>query len=491
MTATAPLTGEQFLASLQDGRQVWIDGERVADVTEHPAFRTSARQLARMYDVLHEPDGPAGPTDTGSGGVTHPFFRAPRTVADLRASADAIAYWARMSYGWMGRTPDYTASVTATFGSYPELFGPFKDNALAWYRRTQEQVLHLGHALANPPVDRHLGRAGVRDVHLRVERETDAGLVLSGAKVVATGAALTSHTYVGTVQPIPDDGKEFAATFLVANDAPGLKVLCRPSFESAVARTSSPFYHPLSSRFDENDAILVFDEVLVPWENVLSYDVETTNRIPFESGFSLRGLLHGCVRLAVKFDFLSGLLLKGVEMTGSGEARGVQTRVGELLTYRNLFWTCVDSMVERPVAWPDGTLVPNPEACSTYRLMMTNLYPRARQIFMQELGSSMCYTGSHTEDWHNAQIRPDLDRYLRGTGDVPAEQRVKLMRLIWDAVGSEFAGRHEMYELNYSGNHEVMRLQTVRWARSNGVADRCEQLVEQCLADYDTTGWLR
>jgi 4-hydroxyphenylacetate 3-monooxygenase len=489
MPSSQPLTGEEFLESIRDGREVWIYGERVRDVTEHPAFATSARQLARLYDALHRPGAPTVPTDTGTDGFTHPFFRAPRTVDDLRDSAAAIAAWSRMTYGWMGRSPDYTASITATFGACPELFEPFQDNALSWYRKTQERVLHVGHCLANPPVDRFLGRTGVEDVHLKVVREVDAGLVVDGAKVVATGAALTNCNYIGTISPIPEDGAQFSATFMVPSDAAGLKVLCRPSYEQPANFGGSPFYYPLSSRFDENDAILVFDNVLVPWENVLSYSPGRTNRIVQESGLVQRGLMHGCIRLAVKFDFLCGLLLKGLKMTGGNEQRGVQTRIGELLGYRNLFWTCVNSMVNKPVTWPDGTLIPNPEACSAYQLMMTELYPRARKIFMQELGSSMTYTGSHAADWHTPEIRPYLDRFLRGSGQVPAEQRVKLMRMIWDAVGSEFAGRHEMYELNYSGNHEVVKLRTLRAAEQSGVAEQCEQLVDQCMADYDTSGW--
>jgi 4-hydroxyphenylacetate 3-monooxygenase len=389
----------------------------------------------------------------------------------------------------MGRTPDFKASFLSTLGSYPDLYAPYQDNARRWYRTAQERLPNVGHALANPPVDRNLGAAAVRGVHVSVQKETDAGLVVSGAKVVATGAVLTNYTFIGSFAPIPAGAKEFAAAFLVRTDAPGVKLLCRPSYEYAAARAGSPFYYPLSSRFDENDAIVVFDDVLVPWEDVLCYDVDQANRFPHDSGFLHRGLLHGCVRLAVKFDFLCGLLLKGVELTGAGEARGVQTRVGELLSYRNLFWSCVHAMVERAVPWPDGTVVPNPEACAAYRLMATTLYPRARQIFLQDLSSSMVYTGSDPAEWHAPDVRPYFDRYLRGTGDRDAEQRVKLMRLIWDAIGSEFGGRHELYELNYAGNHEVVRLENLRWARESGQTRRYEEFVERCMSEYDTTGW--
>ena len=112
-----PLTGKEYLESLQDGREIWIYGERVQDVTTHPAFRNVARMIARLYDALHDPkqqDVLTSPTDTGSGGFTHKFFRVARSREDLIAQRGAIAHWARMTYGWMGRTPDYKASLMNT-----------------------------------------------------------------------------------------------------------------------------------------------------------------------------------------------------------------------------------------------------------------------------------------------------------------------------------------------------------------------------------------
>lgn len=141
-TTTRPLTGSEYLESIRDGREVWIYGERVKDVTTHPGFRNSARMVARFYDALHDPEkneGLIAPTDTGSGGFTHPFFKAPYTVEDLKASADAIAGMARENWGWMGRSPDYKASFLSTLGSNTEFYAPFEDNARKWYATAQEQ----------------------------------------------------------------------------------------------------------------------------------------------------------------------------------------------------------------------------------------------------------------------------------------------------------------------------------------------------------------
>src|SRR4030095_11367135 len=192
-----PFTGKEFLESLRDGREIWIYGQRVDDVTAHPAFRNPARMLARLYDALHDPaqrDVLTCPTDTGSGSYTHRYFRPPASADDLVAARDAIAAWARLTYGWMGRSPDYKAPFLATLGANAEFYAPYQDNARRWYRAAQERVLYMNHAIIHPPVDRNLAPGapgGPTDICAHVTKETDAGIYVSGAKVVATGSALT------------------------------------------------------------------------------------------------------------------------------------------------------------------------------------------------------------------------------------------------------------------------------------------------------------
>src|SRR5438445_6778737 len=187
-----PFTGAEYLASLRDGREVYICGERVEDVTTHPAFRNAARSIARIYDALHDTTTRSvltAPTDTGSGGYTHKYFRVARAREDVIAQRDAIAAWARLSYGWMGRSPDYKASLMNTLGANHAFYGKFADNAKAWYRRAQENVLFMNHAIVNPPVDRFKEPDQVKDIFITIRKETDAGIYVSGAKVVATSSA--------------------------------------------------------------------------------------------------------------------------------------------------------------------------------------------------------------------------------------------------------------------------------------------------------------
>src|SRR5881227_2074763 len=363
MESLLPYTGKEFLDSLNDGREVWIYGGRVENIAEHPAFRNTARMIARLYDALHRDHAEKKnlltcPTEWG--GFTHRYFIAPCSAEELVAGRDAIAAWARLTYGWMGRSPDYKASFLATLGANAEYYAPYQENARRWYRAAQERVLYLNHALVQPPVDRHRPPDEVADVYVHVEKETDAGLVVSGAKVVATGSALTHHNFIAHPTTVPIKTKEFAVVFIAAMDTPGVKLICRPSYAMAADVMGSPFDYPLSSRMDENDAILVLDHALVPWENVFVYeDVEKSNMFFPGSGFLPRAMLHGCTRLAVKLDFIAGLVLKAVDAVGSRETRHVQASVGEAIAWRNLFWGLSDAMARAPVPWAGGSVFPS------------------------------------------------------------------------------------------------------------------------------------
>ena len=174
-TRTRPFTSKEFIESLRDGREIWIYGERVKDVSTHPAFRNTVRMLARLYDALHDQRKTilCTETDTGNGGYTHKFFKAARNAEEMVGARDAIAEWARVTYGWMGRSPDYKAAFLATLGANSEFYAPYQENARRWYKKVQEEVTFVNHAIVNPPVDRNKELSEVRDVYMHVEKETD------------------------------------------------------------------------------------------------------------------------------------------------------------------------------------------------------------------------------------------------------------------------------------------------------------------------------
>src|SRR5271167_862138 len=488
-----PFTGAEYLESLRDGREVYVYGERVKDVTTHPAFRNAARSIARLYDALHAEKTKGiltAPTDTGSGGYTHKFFRAARSREDLVAQRDAIAQWARMSYGWMGRSPDYKASLMNTLGANFDFYGKFAGNAKAWYRRAQENVLFMNHAIVNPPVDRAKPVDQVKDVYITIQKETDAGIYVSGAKVVATASALTHYNFLGQNAAVPLNDTDLAVMFIAPMNAPGVKLLCRTSYEFAAAASGTPWDYPLTSRYDENDAIFVFDNAFIPWENVIIHrDIEKLKTFYPQSGFFNGFTLQGCTPLSVKLDFIIGLLYTAARATGVEGFRGVQAQIGEVIGWRNLFWSLTDAMAFNPQPWVDGAVLPNARGSAAYRLFMTEAYPAVRNIIEKVVASGRIYLPSHARDFKNTAVDKYLAKYVRGSNGIDYKERIKIMKLLWDAIGTEFGARHELYEMNYSGSHELVRIFPLQQAQFTGQLKQMEALAEQCMADYDEDGW--
>ena len=209
----------------------------------------------------------------------------------------------------------------------------------------------MNHAIVNPPVDRTKAADQVKDVFITIQKETDAGIVVSGAKVVATSAAITHYNFLGQNAAMPINDTDLAVMFIAPMNAPGVKLICRTSYEMTASVMGTPFDYPLSSRFDENDAIFVFDNVFIPWENVLIHrDIEKIKIFYPRSGFLDGYQFQGCTRLAVKLDFMVGLLAKALRATGADEFRGNQAMLGEVIAWRNLFWAISDAMAMQPGA---------------------------------------------------------------------------------------------------------------------------------------------
>lgn len=483
--------GRAYLQSLRDDREVYLNGQRIDDVTTHPGLRNAAHSVARLYDALHEPDAAdtlTCPSDFG--GLTHRFFTPARTPADLLAARDAIAAWSRLTFGWMGRTPDYKASLTQTFGPAAEFYGPFASAARQWHRRAQLHLPFLSHALANPPIDRDRPVEEIRDVVVRSTRETSEGIIVSGAKVVATSAAITNACFIGQTPGTASDDPEQALSFIVPINAPGVRLICRSSYEWSAARGATPFDAPLSSRFDENDAILTLDRVLIPWENVLIHrDPARVRRFFHATGFLPLFLMHGCTRLAVKLDFLTGLMAKALRLTGGHTIRGKRAMLGELVALSHTFWSLSTAMASNPEPWADGRLLPDRRAAMAYCVLAPDCYPRVRDIIQRTLGSALVYLPSSARDLEHPTLDPLLSRYVRGSGGAGHRERIKTLKLLWDAIGSEFASRHELYERNYAGGWECIRLMVAGEAEHAGRLRHMEDLADRCMRDYDERGW--
>ena len=487
------LTGQSYLESLDDGREIWFDGEIIGNVVEHPAFRNAARSMARLYDALHDPALQEELTTVDHfGNRTHHFFTPAYSADDLHKSRRAIEIWQRINYGWMGRSPDYKASFMAQLAEGYEFYGDYGANALNWYKKFASQGLHLNHVLIDPPVNRAKSRTETRDIYVSLDKSDDKGIYVSGAKMVATGCALTHATFVGFtggVAAMMQEGRDedMALVFMVEMNAPGLKVISRPSYEM---KANSPFDAPLASRFDENDAVMVFDNCFVPWENVLIYrDIDKVKRFQAESGFFNRYNLQAAVRLAIKLEFCIGLLVKGTRASGTDKFRGVQAAIGELVAMRDTIWGLTTAMVSDPEPSIGSSVVPNLQTAAACRIYTTNSWTRVRDIFETVLAGAPSFTISSVKDMWAPGLTEVIDTYYQGT-NLAGRERIKLFNLVWDALYSEFAGRHGLYERNYAGNKEQQRLDALRWATMRGQVERYTDLVDQALSDYDARDWL-
>jgi 4-hydroxyphenylacetate 3-monooxygenase len=489
---TAPPTGAEYLESLRDGRAIYFDGALVDDVTTHPAFSTAAHTFARMYDSLHDPalqDKLTFVTERGT--RSHKFYKLPKTPQDLYEARDAIAEWAKLNFGILSRGPDYKAALVGTIAGDADNYGEYAPNVRRWYEQITDGVQFVNLSLVNPAGDKTKSLSEQRESIIHVVKERDDGIVVRGARMVSTGAAFSHVTYVSQFisgSQLGSDDKDFALGFFVPFDAPGIKFIGRYSYEYLAKRTGSPFDYPLSSRFDESDMSIVFDDVFIPWEDVTVYrDPDIVNSL-MPHGFAQRFAFHAATRTAVKLDFMCGLLLKATDANQISTFRGVQAELGEVIGWRNSMWAMASAMAGEPDPGPGGYVLPNVRFAVAWRNAYGPLFGAIKEKFQKLLAGSLIQIPSSAEDLKNPASRRFIDQYWKGA-NISAEERIKLIRLIWDVCSTEFAGRTELHERNFSGSHEGNRLETLRVAQMLGDADAMTGMVDRCLSEYDLDGW--
>jgi 4-hydroxyphenylacetate 3-monooxygenase len=217
----------------------------------------------------------------------------------------------------MGRSPDYKAAFLNTLGANAEFYGQVRRQRAAWHARARRPLLYVNHALVNPPIDRAKPAEQVKDVYITIQKETDAGIYVSGAKVVATNSALTHYNFLGQNMGQEINDPSMVVMFIAPMNTPGIKLICRPSYELAARATGSPWDYPLTSRFDENDAIFVSTTPSSPGRTCSSIAISSGSRGSTPARASPTAFtLQGCTRLAVKLDFIAGPLYKAARATG-------------------------------------------------------------------------------------------------------------------------------------------------------------------------------
>ena len=448
-------TGAEYLRALNDGRNVFVDGERVADVAAHPAFRQAARSIAKLYDMAGEPELRATMTFP-SPQTGEPVLRAyqiPATHADLRARRLASEKWAEATFGLMGRTLDHVAGFFCGFAAAPQVFAAagqeFADRLVAFYRHARDHHLYISYAIVPPQIDR--GKPAHRQsdpaLYAGVVQERDDGIVISGAQQLATAGPLSDCLYLSCIHPLQPGDENYANGLVVPINAQGLKLYPRRPF---APRVSDAFDYPLSSRFDESDCYVIFDNVFVPWEHVFVYrHIEICRDQWWKTPSHLYGNHQAQVRYVTKLRFMIGLAQRMNEMTGNAANPAVQILMGELAALVSVYETML--LAQETVATvQDGVLWPSRTALYAAMALQSELNGRMLEIVRELSGAALITLPSSAADFSNPDMAHDIERYMRSAA-TDAKSRVAVMRLAWDFLGSEFGSRHQQYEKFYGG----------------------------------------
>lgn len=441
------LDGRRYLESLRDGRQIWVNGEKIADVTTHPLFRGLCHEMARLYDLQHEAATQDAMTFVNENGVrVSASYLEPRSSADLLRRRRNAEIWARESFGMMGRYPDFCAAIAVGFkdvGHELAKFDPAYARNAAWHHQyAAENDLCLGHGLHDPNMDKTLRPEQDPDRCLRIVKEKDGGLVVRGARFV-TLAPVTHEMQIAPTYVFNEREADHALWFAIQTNAPGIKIVCREPFSGRGA-----FDHPASSRFDEQDALVIFDDVFVPWERVfLARQPLAANRL-FRSGVMVWAIHAAVIQLVARMELLIGVGHLMARTGGIAARPNVQQLLGELVTYKHIFEALMRDSEVNCVTTAGGRTAPG--QLLHQRAFITLVSERIVNI-LEHVGTSSLIFLPNEKDFAVPELKPLLDVYYRGK-DVAAYDRTKLSKLAWELTGNSFGGRQQLYERLHSGD---------------------------------------
>jgi 4-hydroxyphenylacetate 3-monooxygenase len=468
-------------------REVWLGGERVKDVTTHPGLANGVRSIAALYDMQRDPRlrdemTYVSPTSGDRVGLS---FIIPRTRDELERRRVMMLHWARATCGMVGRSPDFMNVTFAAWAAAAEYFAQnrpaFGENMRRYYEHIRENDLTLTHSLINFQRSRTV--SGVFNLQegtaLSVVRETDAGIVVRGARILATLGPLSDEiaVYSPRLARHTEKHSPFALNFAIPCGTPGLKFLCRESFDLG----RSHFDHPLGSRFEEMDCVVFFDDVLVPWERVFVLgDVDLINGTANTTHSSAHTAHQGATKNVAKCEFVLGVALLVTQTLGNAELPHSEERLGELTLYTELMKACIRSAEADAQLDQWGVMCPVPLQVELTRNLFMTAYPRMVEI-LQLLGSSSFLITPSEVDF-SSPLAPHIEQYL-ATETTSARDRVKLFRLAWDIAGSAFGSRQVLYERFFASDP----LSRARALNAMYPKDAVMERVRQFLRDPDAS----
>ena len=475
-------TGAEHIASLKDGRTVYLDGTMIADVTTHPAFRNAVASAASLYDhqaanldlMTFLPEGATRRVNRG--------WQMPHCYDELVQRRKALEAWAQQSYGFMGRSPDHVASALIGQRMGIEVFtrhSPTRAKALTDYvDYATRGDLFLTYVIVNPQADRSKDWGDQpEELVAQIVDEDTTGLTIRGAKMLGTSSIMANEVLVANLQPLKPGEEALAFCCALPMNTPGLRVLSRKSYE---AHAVSIYDNPLSSRFDENDALLYFDDVKVSWDRVFVHRDTDMSRAQFHDtpGHVFQNY-QAQVRLSVKVKFLVGLAHRITEAIGTASMPPVREQLGLLAANAGMVEAMVAGM-EASGGMRGEFYLPNRHMLYAAHVTTQDLYPRMIHLIRDLAGGSLIMLPSSLRDWDNPTLEPIISKSQRSPNFTPGE-KVKLMKAAWDALGSEFASRHIQYEMFYAGARFVTTghsYRTFDWNAARGMVDRL-------LSSYD------
>jgi 4-hydroxyphenylacetate 3-monooxygenase len=472
--------GREFRESLRDGRSVYLDGQRVKDVTTHPAFAEPIRQVALLYDRAREEWDPATTTylEPSTGQRTSAMWLVPRSSADLALRRHVHRAWCEPSGGVMGRTADSGASILTGFASHPEVFArggePFAENVRRFHARARDEDLFVANAVVPPQGDRSKPAHKQKEpfLYAGVAKERDDGIVIRGAQMIATSAVMADWLIVTYITPLAPGDDDYAFSVVIPTAAEGLRIYPRRPYGTIA---TSVYDYPLSSRFDEVDTLVVLRDVFVPWEQVFVHrNIELVNAQWHEAAAHALVNFNTLIRFCVKMEFVAGLALRLAELHGIHTMPPVQTQLGAEIA---LIGSQMDALAHAAETLPlvrNGIARPNPLYIYAAMNLQRRLAPDLMRTLRELAGGAFIALPSSQEAFSSAETAEDARRYYQGA-EAPAEERVKLLRLIWDLVGTEFGGRQLQYDMFYSAAQHVADMRMYRWydwKRARAAVDR-------------------
>jgi len=451
-------TGKQYIEGLRERPPaLYMNGKKVKDPTTQPGLEGGVRTLARLYDLQHDPVVGKDMTyeSPTTGDQVGMSFLTPRTHEDLDRRREMMRNWARLTCGMMGRTPDFLNVSVMSMAAAAKYFGQnrpeFEKNIQDYYELVREKDLVLTHTLVNIQRNRSGAATALDDsveVALTVVKETDAGIIVNGARVLATlPIADEIAVYPARSHRLPTGAPgRTSFAFAIPCDTPGLKLQCRESFD--LQRSS--FDHPLGSRFEEMDALAFFDNVLVPWERVFLYgDVDMCNNMSLMTHQFLHSGHQVVTKNVVKCEFILGLANLMVKTLGSEEQPQVNAMMAEIIENLEITKALLRSAEVDATLDEWGVMCPVDIRLMVARQQFINMYPRMGEI-LHLLGSSSLMALPTEEDFEGP-MADDINLYLE-TDSASAKDRVKLFRLVWDTCCSAFGSRQILYERFFQGD---------------------------------------